>query len=72
MKLSKVQTEVLQMMNDGWELRTTQGTFNPSFWLHKNDKGTKTKDIRSNTFFVLWQNKLIEETDKNSHLPITS
>ena len=60
MKLSKPQTNVINLMRKGWELG-----FNHSFegrsWLQKNGLGNggQTEDVNANTFQALYDRKLI-------------
>ena len=68
-KLSKVQEEVLALMNDNWELgRDTGGFSSPTWWLQKGGlgHGGEARYIRKyDTGLILCNEGLIERTNPN-------
>jgi len=66
MKVSKVQLDILQKMNEGWELGMGRG-YNPSHWLQKNGlgRGGDTQNVKDNSFSSLYKKELIKSTGYN-------
>ena len=60
MKYSKAQQEVITLMNEGWELCSSNTMIGGS-WLQKNGcgNGGETKRVGTNTFFSLFKRKTI-------------
>ncbi len=60
MKVSKVQLDILQKMNDGWELGFYQG-FNASCRLQEGGigRGGKVQTVNTNTYYSLRREGLI-------------
>ena len=75
MKLSKLQVEVIQLMQKGWELGSYHGLGvgygNPSFTIHlqKNGlgKGGECVHVKVNTFWSLQSRGLIEEVENQPY-----
>lgn len=61
MKLSPRQQEVIDLMNDGWEMGVSV-TMDSRCWLQKNGvgRGGKTLRVHGGTFNSLWDKGLIE------------
>lgn len=64
MKLSKVQQNILELMNNGWEL--AESLSNGRYWLQLggSGKGGDTKKVASNTVSILLKNNLIEVNER--------
>jgi len=62
MKLSKLQQEVIDLMNNGWELGRDV-TYNGRCWMQKGGLGCggNTKKVGHNTVHALYRKGLIEE-----------
>jgi hypothetical protein len=61
MTLSKAQQRVIDLMQQGWELGTSQALDSRS-WLQKDGigRGGDTEDVHGSTFHALYVRKLIE------------
>ena len=61
MTLTKVQLEILSLMNSGWQLGRGEGV-DFRAWLQKGGvgRGGETKEVRFNSFFSLWTKGYIE------------
>ena len=69
MKLSKLQTEVIKLIQEGWELGTYRNfKLGIDISLQKNGlgRGGKAKRINANTFWSLVAKGLIEEVPNQS------
>ena len=60
MKATKTQLDILQKMNDGWELGYYQGLV-ASCNLKEGGigRGGQSQQVKTNTFFALWMKGLI-------------
>lgn len=66
-KLSKVQREVLELMDHGWELGRSTSDFCGGCSVQKGGlgRGGESKKVNSNTWHALWKKKLIRCVDSS-------
>jgi hypothetical protein len=60
-KLSKLQTEIVELMRQGWHLGWGQG-YSPRAWLQRNGigRGGPTKEVHLSTFLSLRHNRIVK------------